>query len=242
MLNEFRRRADERKAWEAANPETARIWSEALLEDHRRTTERDAAARHENAHARALLTLRALKVPLDAIDALAHPKNNKPLQAAKEFVAAPATTARFLLLLGQKGVGKTVAAAFVLRELVAKGANHSEPSGGMARKASAAEFTLASSLARISGYNHDDREWFERLCETRVLVIDDLGADAANQFSAAMLDELLTRRHAERLRTVITSNLGKDAIKARLGDRLTDRIRETGIVCVTVGDSLRVSP
>lgn len=177
-------------------------------------------------------------VPLDAIDWSAK-ASGAAADAARKFVATPATDARFLLLIGPTGTRKTTAAALAVRLAFRRLPWNEGASGGETRQRTPGEFILAATFARLSGYNAADREWFERCCTTGLLVLDDVGAEAQNEFSASMLDECLTRRHANRLRTVITSNLDAKALRARLGDRLSDRIGEACIVARSAGESDR---
>lgn len=239
LLERFRRGREEREAWEKANPEIAAAWSEALAIDHDFAMKAEAARREDNADRRAEAEMRRMGIPLDAVDWSFIPKTNAAIEAARKFVAMPAKDARFLLLLGPKGVGKTVAAALAVRLILRRFPWNEQPSGGEARQRSPGEFVLAASFARLSGYNGPDREWFERCCNATVLVIDDVGAEAQNEFSASMLDECLTRRHGNRLRTVITSNLDGKALRTRLGERLSDRISETCVSARVTGESLR---
>lgn len=194
------------------------------------------------ARRRAWVELRKLKVPLDAIEALGALEPTPALDAAQAFLADP--SARFLLLMGKKGTGKTVAGALVAESAVLDwlGYRNTLPSGYGVSSAVPADFMLAATFARLSGYAADDKAWFERLCSVRVLILDDFGAEHLGPFGAAMLDELVTRRHGARLRTVITSNLDKAGLKARLGERLHDRVSTSCVACVAVGESLRRRP
>lgn len=227
-----------RKAWETANPEIAADWNAALEEDDRRTREKEIAARNAAHDADLPGELRGLGFPIDAIEALARLEDSTLIQTARRFVAAPtASQGRFMVLLGRRGTGKTVAAAFVAREILRR--RRRDWATGEMPMHLPVEFVLASTFARISGYSAEDKGWFTRLCEVSLLVLDDLGAEHLGPYGAAMLDECLTRRHGSRLRTAITTNLSKDAFKARVGERLFDRISTSGMSAVSVGDSLR---
>lgn len=183
--------------------------------------------------------LRRLGFPLDAVDALQGIRPTPAVETALSFLANQ--DSRFLLLLGKKGTGKTVASALVAESAVLDwlGYRNTLPSGYGVSPAVPVEFILAATFARLSGYAADDKAWFERLCKVRLLVLDDFGAEHLGPFGASMLDELFTRRHGARLRTVITTNLDKSGLKARLGERLYDRVSTSCLTSVTVGDSLR---
>lgn len=239
LLQGLKERLEARRLWEEENPELARLWTEAMREDHERATRREVEQARVGAAERASDRLRRIGVPVDAVEALRALRDEPAVVAARRFLAQPAADARFLVLLGKKGTGKTVAGALVLREMLTPRLAVEGAGGDEARRAEAVCFILASTLARMSGYASDDKAWFEDLCAARGLLIDDYGAEHMTQFGAGMLDELLTRRHGARLRTVITSNLSKDLFEQRVGERLFDRIRTSCVFAATTGDSLR---
>lgn len=179
-------------------------------------------------------------VDADTLDALGPDRLRETalIAVARRFAEADREHARFLLLSGPRGTGKSVAAAWALREFLVQRPDWSQPSGGHAPEDGG--WTLMATFARISGYAAEDKAWFESLCTTRALVLDDFGAEFAGPFGKAMLEELVMRRHAKRLRTVLTSNLDLAALKARLDERLYDRIRTTCIVGIETGESMRV--
>ena len=77
-----------------------------------------------------------------------------------------------------------------------------------------------------------------------VLVLDDIGAGAREGEAKpwlGWLDDVLDFRHGHRRRTVITSNLPADKLKAWLGPRLTDRLSE-GAFHETTEKSMRGPP
>lgn len=178
-------------------------------------------------------------VDLDTLDALSPGRiRETPLLAvARRFTETKAEAARFLVLSGPRGVGKSVAAGWALRELMSRFEGRSLPSGSV--HPPDGSWALAGTLARVSGYDRADRDWFEELCRTRVLVLDDFGAEHFGPFGKAMLEELLMRRYGKRLRTIITTNLDLEGVRARLDVRLYDRVRVSCVVGVEKGESLR---
>lgn len=131
--------------------------------------------------------------------------DTKAIQAARQFVESDR---QFLVLAGGVGCGKTVAAALVVHQL-----------GG--------RFIDVSRLVRLSRYDDDQIRPYE---ECSLLAIDDLGmeyADTKGSFLAT-LDGLLNARYAAGLRTVITANLAWDAFRRRYGERIADRLKESG--------------
>lgn len=218
-----------RREWEARNPELTVAWNAAIEEDGART---DAAtAAHQRHLAAPRHVLGRLGVPRQALDALAFPRATTALQAAKGWWLSGQAV---LLLLGGVGSGKTTAAAWALaRQLERTGA---QPSGTMWEPAM---FVTAQELDGASGYRSDFREWQERLCHCGLLVLDDLGTERLGDGEQGAIQRVVTQRIATGRRTVLTANLDAAAFRERYGERLADRIRESGQVKGSGTASLR---
>jgi chromosomal replication initiation ATPase DnaA len=129
----------------------------------------------------------------------------------------------FLLLLGARGVGKTVAAwwAVALR---------------------AGRYVTAMDLVRAGSF---DRDFWESLRSVPLLAIDELGMEGIDQsgWFFANLYDLLDHRMSRNRRTILLSNLDVPAFKARYCagamERLYDRLRTTGKVVEINGESMR---
>jgi DNA replication protein DnaC len=77
---------------------------------------------------------------------------------------------------------------------------------------------------------------------TEFIVLDDFGVEYAKEGGLvdAFLDEIIWTREANCLPTIITTNLSVEALKARLPERLIDRLRgQWGAVYECPGRSLR---
>jgi len=128
-----------------------------------------------------------------------------------------------LVLAGDVGRGKTVAASWWLLQAVAQ----RQP--------------LFVSAARLSRWDRYDRGEMDRLLLASRLVIDDLGEefnDTKGNF-LAVLDETISDRVANRRPTVITTNLSLEDFTERYGIRIRDRIREAGRWQSFAGPSMR---
>jgi DNA replication protein DnaC len=226
----------ERREWDEQNPELSAQWNEALEEDHRFLIAKERENTMRIARERANDALHRLDVGEDAVVALRQLRDEPPVLAAKQFVKSDRL---FLLLLGEVGTGKTVAAAYVLQEALAARYAQSRPSGCELMTHDPAMFLRASTFARMSSYDQRDKECFERICLCSMLAIDDLGTESANSHTANQMDELLDRRFSRKLRTVITSNLDEKTLAQRLGARAADRIGQYALVSNSKGASLR---
>jgi DNA replication protein DnaC len=134
-----------------------------------------------------------------------------------------------LVLSGLRGCGKTTAAAWwlVQRRPPSKYVRTDVP-----------RFVDATALARWPKYDNDQMFELER---ASALVVDDLGVEYDDKGGAfrSFLDGLVNARYAACLPTLITTNLRGDEFKARYGERIADRIRESGRYVELAGESLR---
>ena len=73
-------------------------------------------------------------------------------------------------------------------------------------------------------------EEFQKICELRMLAIDDLGTEAyeVSDYSNRMnpMLELLLKRYDKRLFTIVTTNLTPEQLREKYGERLADRFNE----------------
>lgn len=139
------------------------------------------------------------------------------LRGAREFIASDLAS---LVLSGPRGCGKTTAASWVA----------SEVRGAM--------FLDVSRVARLNRYDSASMDPAET-CS--LLVVDDLGQEFADERGAflATFDGLFNARYSGERRTIITTNLTAADFKRRYGDRIADRIRETGDFLELNGSSMR---
>lgn len=223
-----------RRAWEAANPELAAAWTEALAEDDTRTKALDLAVRQAALASGAPATLNRLGVPRPVSHALSAPRATPALAAAKEWWLSGKPV---LLLLGGVGSGKTTAAGWVLLRQLEREAGVTHPSGG--HPVDPAMFATAAEFNGLSDYHPESRAWLERLCRCALLVLDDLGTERMGDGELSCVQRVIGERHATGRRTVLTSNLTAEAFRARYGERVADRIREVGMVKGSGKTSLR---
>lgn len=134
-----------------------------------------------------------------------------------------------IALSGRPGCGKTTAAAWWLLQ-----ARDRIPYVTTSK----ARFVAATTLARWPKY---DEGRMDQLLRCRALVIDDLGVEYGDKNGAfsSMLDEVINSRYAATLPTLITTNLSSSEFKDRYGERIADRIRESGRFVAVKGESLR---
>lgn len=216
------------RAWDAAHPDGA-------AEHFALTADLDAAVREAEAleqqlrvAEKALRRLEASGVGPRSLDAASAPDETPAIAAVRRWLGDSSRT--WLVLCGSKGTGKSVAATWAVREVC--------------RQGSSAAFRSMASLAKLSSFDAgaDEMAYLKRV---HLLVLDDVGTEVLTDHAKAQLHDLLDARHEHYGRTIVTSNLLWDAplapgsLQERLGERLVDRVRQSGGVVQFKGPSLR---
>ncbi len=140
-----------------------------------------------------------------------------------------------VVLSGLPGCGKTIASCAWIREAVFAEGRVTSPQGFRGR------VPMFVTSARLSRWDRYDNSRMDDLLKANRLVIDDVGSEFADQKGNfnAILDELVSDRHANRRPLVMTTNLDAAAFKARYDERIADRIREVGRFVSLDGSSMR---
>lgn len=228
----FARQREALRAWEAANPEVASAWDDAMLEYQAREKARHEAAKAARFDDAVRQALRDAQMPLRALQRLHGARDTEALRATS---AAPSSV---MLLSGPAGTGKTVAAVAMAHRHMTK-AMQDNPERTKENPQRTALFIRAVTAARMSAYGAETHDAVGQITSTRLLILDDLGAEFASPVWDMLLFEILDVRHGDMRPTIITTNLGRDALRERYGQRFAERIREGGSVHYLNGDSMR---
>jgi len=217
----------EKQAWDAAHPAEAREYFRlcALLDAEvlRRERERQEAERAERALRSMGAKLERSGIGQRALEAVEKPQDTEALGVVKRWL--PEHALNWLVLCGAPGTGKSIAATYAVREAIRGG-------GGAA-------FRRCQALAKLSAFDVGQTE-FEALKHVGLLVVDDFGAELLTEYARAQIFEMLDWRHENYGRTIITSNLQWSDLKTRLGERLVDRIGQSGRLSqLAAGKSMR---
>ena len=143
------------------------------------------------------------------------PASQEQFRQAYEAVRAFAMEPRgWLILFGPSGCGKTHLAAAIASERIARGYP-------------AFYITVPDLLSHLrAAFNPDSEvpydEFFERVRNAPLLILDDLGAQASTAWAKEKLDQLLTHRFNGELPTVIVTITPVDKLEDRMRTRLTD--------------------
>lgn len=197
-MSDFESSLDSLKRKQASLPPGPR----PMTDEERRRAVRDLRVKHGLAVPTFEDTLRLRRIPRRFWELVKDPKETLALTYAKALLEGKGV---LLLLHGDKGCGKSTAAAWALSQ-------HT----GM--------WVDAPDLERPPMDDEDasDRE----LATTPLLVIDDLGTEYSTEkkYSERRITVAISKREASLLPTIITANLSPEEFKARYGDRTSSRI------------------
>ena len=88
--------------------------------------------------------------------------------------------------------------------------------------------TVPELLDNMRGtYNDPGRdidEWMDSVKNAELLLLDDLGAERANDWVRERIFVIVNHRYREELPTIFTSNIGPKDLAAQLGERTASRI------------------
>jgi len=121
-----------------------------------------------------------------------------------------------LLILGPVGTGKTYQAFGAIRTLAAKGVTtgwHADTAPGL----------LASLRPRADA---DSEGEYRKIAAVPLLLLDDVGAAKASEWTEEILYRLINDRYEAMLPGLFTSNIPAAELRAVLGDRIASRLAE----------------
>lgn len=139
-----------------------------------------------------------------------------------EWVDEPGS--RNLVLLGPVGTGKTYAAVAACRPACFDGLS--------------VQFLPVDELLDLLRPGGPERALYD-LADIDRLIIDDLGAERATDWTADRLFAVVNRRWLEERPTIVTSNLGPKALEEAIGPRLFSRLVGNGAVTIVLSGADR---
>lgn len=136
-----------------------------------------------------------------------------------------------LIMMGNMGTGKTHLAVGLIRVATRT-------------HAVAARYVTAPALfsrvrASYSGNQETEADILAEYANTPLLVLDEIGVGKGSDNELNLIYALLGRRYDECRPTVIITNLMSEDLKAWLGERVVDRLRETSPVVLFNWESYR---
>lgn len=132
---------------------------------------------------------------------------------------------RCLLLVGNVGTGKTHLASAIAEHIIRE------------HGAMAVYRTLHSLMQYVKGSfdNHSEyteAQAYEALVSPQLLIIDEIGSTKQTEFEQATLFNVINGRYEQQVPTLVISNLMPTELEKALGDRVMDRLRENGGLCL----------
>ncbi|MDE6399177.1 MAG: ATP-binding protein, partial [Clostridiales bacterium] len=128
----------------------------------------------------------------------------------------PRNKKRCIVIGGGTGNGKTYLAGCFAKQLLERGASV------MALTAFAANDRF---LKYHTCFDANKSDWLDPLLDSTLLVIDDLGTESIlKNVTLEYLYQVINERNTAGKLTMVTTNLGKDGILARYGERIYSRL------------------
>ncbi len=131
-----------------------------------------------------------------------------------------------LLFLGRTGLGKTHLSTAIARTVIERGYD--------VRYESAPEAFAAWETSRFKA-----RDAMEEYAVCDLLILDDLGSEAITQYTLSCLYTIINARIGQARPTIISTNLGYDALQERYNDRITSRLIGEFSPLLFVGEDIR---
>lgn len=141
------------------------------------------------------------------------------LQIAKDYVQdfGKEESRRNLAFFGGTGLGKTHLSSAIAGALIEKGVD--------VYYAGALQMVSDFEAQRFgSGTTGEELMETSRYLDCELLIIDDLGTEIANQFTASVIYNVINTRLSRKLATVLSSNLMQADFRKRYWDRITSRV------------------
>jgi DNA replication protein DnaC len=145
----------------------------------------------------------------------------------KNFLEGNLEASSNILIIGSIGTGKTyISCAFGLEF--------------MREKVKEVKYITEYQLLEL--YFQKNYQEFKIFRQSKLLILDELGKRKLAEWQRVQLEELLSYRYNELLPTILISNLTQSQFKEFVGERLSDRLKETNIKTFALnGESLRGS-
>lgn len=157
----------------------------------------------------------------------------KAVENCKNFIKNFDSDYHNLFFYGTVGTGKSFLSGCVAKELMDRG--HSVIYFG-----ATGLFDLLSSTSFDTKNREERQNTYSDLYQCDLLIIDDLGTELTNQFTASQLFSLLNERNIGRKATIISTNLSLRELQDRYSDRIFSRITSNFEVCKLTGADIRM--
>ena len=138
-----------------------------------------------------------------------------------------------LFFYGTVGTGKSFLSGCVAKELIDTG-------HAVIYFSATGLFDLLQAAAFDSKNREELKNAYADLYQCDLLIIDDLGTELTNQFTASQLFSLLNERALGKKAVIISTNLSLRELQDRYSDRIFSRITSNFTVCKLTGPDIRM--
>jgi DNA replication protein DnaC len=209
----------------------AEVWSgcAACVEDERRAeAERAAAAAAQALKAKLEESMRRSSLPERFVGQTFEtyvaetPEQTKALGIVRSFAEdfdRHARAGSTLILSGKPGTGKSHLACAAIQAIAPKRFGMYVTTMGLIR--------MVRETWR-KGSERTEADVLDDLARVDLLVIDEVGVQYGTEGEKVILFEILDQRYSYRKPSILLTNLGAPDFKLFIGDRIHDRLRETG--------------
>lgn len=169
-----------------------------------------------------------------------HPKRNPSIEHAWQIAKAYAErfgkdTTDGLCFIGSAGCGKTHLACAIAVTVMRRWVEANTPHSVRFITAPALLQAIRASFAHEAQLRSE--EVIDRYAETRLLIVDDLGAEKPSEWVRETVFVIMDRRYGNLRPTIFTTNYTLTELRDRLGERIVSRMAEMcRLVKITNGD------
>lgn len=156
----------------------------------------------------------------------------RTLAVAREYAAGFSLRSGNLIFFGRTGLGKTHLSTAIAREVILRGYD--------VRYDSLPNVLADFEFDRYKSSYKDEAPRGEKYLTCDLLILDDLGTEVVNQFTLSCLYNLINTRLCAERPTIISTNLGEDALQERYNDRITSRLLGEYRPLIFVGEDIRM--
>lgn len=157
----------------------------------------------------------------------------KAVETCKNFVKNFDSDYHNLFFYGTVGTGKSFLSGCVAKELIDTG-------HAVIYFSATGLFDLLQAAAFDSKNREELKNAYADLYQCDLLIIDDLGTELTNQFTASQLFSLLNERTLGKKAVIISTNLSLRELQDRYSDRIFSRITSNFTVCKLTGPDIRM--
>lgn len=148
---------------------------------------------------------------------------------------------RVLTVAGTQGIGKTFTVAKCVEQYLKEQFLSRGDILGMAKFVSHFELDLSFKECMNSRASKTQTRVYEEFCNYPILIIDEVGRGSWTEYSANFIENIISKRYANKRTTVLISNKTPQELATMFDRNIVDRLSNgtTGKIWTMKGDSLR---